>query len=70
MLILYYVFHSKTLLYSFLGRENGLKADKICKLFSHLNICLHHHIFIRLQIAYEHIHLNQLTAQALHAQNC
>ena len=49
------IFHSKTLLYSFWGRENGLKANKICKLFSHLNICLHYHVFIRLQIAYEHI---------------
>ena len=51
------IFHSKTLLYSFWGRQNGLKTDKICKLFSHLNICLHYNIFIRLQIAYEHIHL-------------
>ena len=49
------IFHSKTLLYSFWGRENGLKANKICKIFSHLNICLHYHVFIRLQIAYEHI---------------
>ena len=48
------IFHPKTLLDSFWGRENGLKADKICKLISHLNICLHYHIFIRLQIAYEH----------------
>ena len=35
------VFHTKTLLYSFWGRENGLKADKTCKIFSHLSICLH-----------------------------
>ena len=50
-------FHSKTLLYSFSGRENALKGDKICKLFSLLNIYLHYHNFIRLHIAHEHIHL-------------
>ena len=43
------ILHSKTLLYYFWGYENGLKADKIFKLFSHLNICLHY-IFIRLHI--------------------
>ena len=44
------IFHSKTLLYSFWAEENGFKADKICKLFSHLNMCLHYHIFLRLYI--------------------
>ena len=29
-----HIFHSKTLLYSFWGRENGPKANKICKLFT------------------------------------
>ena len=51
------IFHSKTLLYSFWGRENCPKANKIYKLFSHLNIYLHYHIFIHLHIADEHIHL-------------
>ena len=57
-LILDYIYnHSKTLLYSFREREKGPKVNKICKLFSDLNICLHYHIFIHLQIAHEHIHL-------------
>ena len=56
------IFHSKTILYSFWGKENGLQAEKSCKMFSHLNICLHNHIFIRLQIAYEHIHLTPGTS--------
>ena len=51
------IFHSKTLLYSFCGRENDAKANKIYKLFSHFSICLHYHTFIHLHIAYEHIHL-------------
>ena len=51
------IFHSKTLLYSFWGRENGLKGERTCKIFSNLNICLHVHIFICLHIAYEHINL-------------
>ena len=51
------IYHFKTLLHSFWRRKNGLKTDKICKLFSHLNICLHYNIFIRLQIAYERTHL-------------
>ena len=60
------IFHSKTLLYSFWGQENGLKAGKICKLFSHLNICVHLHIFIRLQILRMNIFiLHQIAAQAL-----
>ena len=50
------IFYSKTLLYSFWERENGLKADKKCKIFSHLKIYLHNHIFIYLHIAYEHIY--------------
>ena len=50
------IFHSKTLLYSFLRKENDIKAEKVCKFFSHLNICLHYHIFIGLQIEYEHTH--------------
>ena len=33
------IFHFKTLLYSFWGRKNALKADKIYILFSRLNIC-------------------------------
>ena len=51
------IFQSKMLLYSFGERENGLKADRTCKIFSHLNSCLHNHIFICLHIAYEYIHL-------------
>ena len=47
------IFHSKTILYSFWARENGLKADKSCKMFSHLNICLHNHFFICLHIVYD-----------------
>ena len=48
------IFHSKTLLYSFWGGENGLKAGRTCKIFSHLNIYLH--------TAYEHIHLTPGTS--------
>ena len=59
------IFHSKTVLLSFWGKENGLQAEKSCKMFSHLNICLHNHIFIRLQIAYEHIHLTPGTSQSI-----
>ena len=45
-----HTFHSKTFLYSFWGEDNSLKAEKICKRFSHLNICLHYYIFICLHI--------------------
>ena len=44
------IFHSKTLSYSFWERENGPKANKICKLFT-FEYCLHYHIFIHLHIA-------------------
>ena len=47
-----------------LGRESGLKTGKICKKFSHLNICLHSHIFICLHIAYEHNHLTPGTSHS------
>ena len=40
-----------THLYSFRERESGPKANKICKLFSHLNIGLHYHFFIHFHIA-------------------
>ena len=52
-----FLYHSKTLLYSFREREKGPNVNKICKLFSDLNIYLHYHSFIHLQIAHEHIHL-------------
>ena len=55
-------FRSKTFLYSFWGWKNGLKADRTCNIFSHLNICLHNHVFICLHIAYEHIHLTPGTS--------
>ena len=51
------IFHSKIALHSFWGKENGLEADTICKVFSHLNICFHYHIFIILHIEYEHSYL-------------
>ena len=70
------IFYSKTLLYSFWGIENGLKADRTCKI-SHLNICLHNHISICLHIAYEHIHLTpgrsysvRVAGQVLNTHNC
>ena len=74
------IFLSKTLLFYFWGRESGIKADKLCKIFSHLNICLHNHVFICLHIVYEHIHLTpsstysamnvRVVAQVLSAHNC
>ena len=57
------IFHCKMLSYYFCGRENSLKADRTCKIFSHVNICLH--IFICLQIAYEHIHLTPSTSYSV-----
>ena len=72
------IFHCKMLSYCFCGRENSLKADRTCKIFSLVNICLH--IFICLQIAYEHIHLTPSTsysvmtvrvvAQVFNQRNC
>ena len=60
------IFHSKTLLYYLWGYENGLKSDKTCKLFSHLNICVHYHIFIRLHIFRMNTFiLHQVVAQVL-----
>ena len=49
----------------FLRTENGLKTDKICKTFLHMNICLHNHIFIYLHIAYEHIYLTPGTSYSV-----
>ena len=51
------IFHSTIALHSFWGKENGLEADTIRKVFSHLNICFHCHIFIILHIEYEHSYL-------------
>ena len=63
------IFHTKTLLYSFWGY--GLKADKICKHFSHLNICLHCHIFIGLHLLRKNTFiLHQAAAQVLTTRNC
>ena len=52
-----YIHISKNLLHYLRERENCPEANKLYKLFSHLNICLHYHIFIRLHITYEHVHL-------------
>ena len=65
------IFHSKTFLYSFWGEENGLKADKICKRFSHLNICLHYYIFVRLHIlCIDTLILHHVAAQMLSTPSC
>ena len=65
------IFHHKTLLYSFWGKENGLKAYKICKLISYLNTCLHYHIFIRLyMLRMKTFMLHQVAAQLLSTRNC
>ena len=65
------IFRSKTLLLSFWGQENGPNADKTCKLFSHLNICLPYHIFIRLNILrMSAFILHQVAAQVLSTHNC
>ena len=50
-------FTLKPLCILFGRKENGLEADTICKVFSHLNICFHYHIFIILHIEYEHSYL-------------
>ena len=64
------IFHYKTLLYSFWGYENGLKAYKICKLLSHLNTCLHY-IYIRLHILRMNTFiLHQVAAQVLRTRSC
>ena len=60
------IFHSKTLLYSFWGRENGLKADRTRKFFSHLNIWLHNQFFICLYIAYEYTYLTSYILHQVH----
>ena len=59
------IFHSKMSLYPFWRRETGLKADKTCKIFSHLNMCLHNHIFVCLNIAHKHIHLTPGTSSSV-----
>ena len=51
------IFYPKIVLHSFWGRENGLKAEYVCKIFSYLIICLCNHNFICLRIAHEDIHL-------------
>ena len=64
------IFHSKTLSYSFWGRENSPKTDKTCNIFSYLNICLHNNIFICLHIVYEHTHLTPGTSRLLSKHFC
>ena len=59
------IFHSKMPFHCFWGRKNGLKADKTCKIFSDMNICLHNQIFICLDVAYEHIHLTPGTSYSV-----
>ena len=56
---------SKTLLYSLYGRGKGLKADRTCTIFSHLDISLHNHIFMCLQNTYEYIHLTPSTSYSV-----
>ena len=60
-----YIYNSKTLLYYLRERENCPEANKLCKLFSHLNICLHYHIFIHLHITYEHVHLTPSSSSSV-----
>ena len=58
------IFHSKTFLHSFWGRENALKAEKNCKIFSHLNICLHNHVLYALYVLY--VYMNTFILHQVH----
>ena len=60
----------KPFLYSFWGREDGLKADKICKLFSHLNIVYIILVLCVYKLRMNTFTLHHLAAQVLSAHNC
>ena len=61
------IFHSKALLYSFWGYENGLKAGKNMQtLFTFEYLFTLSYFYMFTHIAYEHIHLGP----AAQADNC
>ena len=52
----------------FLRKGKRSKTDKICKIFSHMNIYMHNHIyiiFICVHIAHEHIYLTPGTSHSV-----